>query len=97
MPNLPSNLPSNLQSKQPKKASPLATFLLKLLWYMGCFITLGYAPKYYHKILKWQVYDLSQKNKDHEAYSEDFNSKKLGLDTSVRAKQQVGLIYLRHY
>ncbi|KAF8603468.1 hypothetical protein BDV93DRAFT_606750 [Ceratobasidium sp. AG-I] len=88
MPGPPSNLLPNLPSKEPAKTSPVARFFLKLLWYTGCFITLGYAPKYYHKILKWQVYDLSKKDKNHIAYSEDFNSKKLGLDTSVRAKQQ---------
>lgn len=74
-------------SPKTKKPSVLGSFF----WYTGCVITLGYAPKYYRKILKWQVYDLSRENKDHEAYSKEFNSKKLGLDTSVRAKQQVGM------
>lgn len=81
--------------KARKRPGPVKEFFSKLGWYAGCVITLGYAPKYYRKILKWQVYDLSKKNKDRPAYLEDFNSKALGLETSVRAKQQVSLSYLR--
>ncbi|KAG8724677.1 hypothetical protein FRC09_015821 [Ceratobasidium sp. 395] len=39
-------------------------------------------------ILSWQVYDPAKKDKKYRAYSVDINSTKLGLKTSIRAKQQ---------
>ncbi|KAG9087532.1 hypothetical protein FRC07_012796 [Ceratobasidium sp. 392] len=68
--------------------SVIKTFSLKVLWLLGCTLTLGYAPKYHRRILSWQVYDPAKENKKYRAYSIDVNSSKLGLKTSVRAKQQ---------
>ncbi|KAG9087597.1 hypothetical protein FRC07_012779 [Ceratobasidium sp. 392] len=69
-------------------SSVVKKFALKVLWLLGCTLTIGYAPKYHRRILSWQVYDPAKKDKKYRAYSVDVNSSKLGLKTSVRAKQQ---------
>ncbi|KAG8747085.1 hypothetical protein FRC10_002501 [Ceratobasidium sp. 414] len=75
-----------------KKRSPTVDLALRLFWFLGCALTLGYASKYYRKILPWQVYDPARKDKNYRAYTLNLNSSKLGLKTSIRAKQQLSVI-----
>ncbi|CAE6480252.1 unnamed protein product [Rhizoctonia solani] len=71
-----------------KKASKHHGWMFKVFWIAGCILTLGYASKYHQRILRWQVYDPSNKNSRHRAYSTHITSKAVGLRTSERAKQQ---------
>jgi hypothetical protein len=75
-----------------KPPSPFTKYALLVLWYVGCVITLGYAPKYLRKIQGWQVYDPAKADKKYRAYTMDVNSAAVGLKTSVRAKQQVSYL-----
>ncbi|CAE6477189.1 unnamed protein product [Rhizoctonia solani] len=61
---------------------------LQALWYTGCVLTLGYAPKYLRRIEGWQVYDPSIYDNQHRAYSIPIETRRLGLESSKRATQQ---------
>ncbi|KAJ1308359.1 hypothetical protein OPQ81_004068 [Rhizoctonia solani] len=71
-----------------KKRPSHRDWLLKASWIAACILTLGYASKYHQRIVRWQVYDPSNKNSKHRAYSTDIKSRDVGLRSSERAKQQ---------
>ncbi|CAE6477170.1 unnamed protein product [Rhizoctonia solani] len=71
-----------------KKRSTHTRWIFKACWIGACVLTLGYASKYHQRILRWRVYDPSNKDSKHRAYSIYINSKDVGLKTSERAKQQ---------
>ncbi|CAE6445755.1 unnamed protein product [Rhizoctonia solani] len=62
--------------------------IFQAFWYLGCILTLGYAPKCLRRIEEWQIYDLSVYDKQYRAYSFPVDTKRLGLGSSKRAKQQ---------
>ncbi|CEL59268.1 hypothetical protein RSOLAG1IB_03201 [Rhizoctonia solani AG-1 IB] len=63
-------------------------WIFKVSWIGACILTLGYSSKYHQRILRWQAYDLSNKNPNRRAYSTYINSKDVGFKSSERAKQQ---------
>ncbi|KAH7344077.1 hypothetical protein B0J17DRAFT_714217 [Rhizoctonia solani] len=71
-------------TKKPCPSNPI----LQALWYLGCILTLGYAPKHLRRIEEWQIYDLSIYDDQYRAYSIPIDTKRSGLGSSKRAKQQ---------
>ncbi|KAL5637179.1 hypothetical protein ACGC1H_000980 [Rhizoctonia solani] len=75
---------STLPTNKPGPTHPS----LQVLWYIGCVLTLGYAPKYLRRIEEWKIYDPSVYDKHYSAYSIPINRDRLGLESFKIAKQQ---------